>query len=139
MCSFTAVCLLFHAYISFSALTLLVRRQEGHPACKKWWGAGVVLAHLGSPGKRAVKRVCVCVCVHAYMKPVIIYCCLFIILCLHDACACLLLFSVVLSPPLCIADTSSVKHASKAASHHVTDSVKRASDSSADSSCDMYV
>ena len=23
----------------------------------------VVLAHLGSPGKRAVKRVCVCVCV----------------------------------------------------------------------------
>jgi len=27
----------------FSALTLLVRRQEGHPACKKtkWWGAGV--------------------------------------------------------------------------------------------------
>ena len=24
----------------------------------------LVLAHLGSPGKRAVKRVCVCVCVH---------------------------------------------------------------------------
>ena len=83
---------------AFSALTLLVGRQEGHPACKKleWWGAGVViclqrgadlhmvqlmplpltvscfskvqigftflvLAHLGSPGKRAVKRVCVCV------------------------------------------------------------------------------
>ena len=82
----------------FSALTLLVGRQEGHPACKKteWWGAGVVislergadlhmaqlmplpltvscfskiqigftflvLAHLGSPGQRAVKRVCVCV------------------------------------------------------------------------------
>jgi len=79
-----------------SALTLLVGRQEGHPACKKteWWGAGVViclergadlhvaqlmplpltvscfseiqigfnflvLAHLGSPGIRAVKRVCV--------------------------------------------------------------------------------
>ena len=78
-----------------SALTLLVRRQEGHPVCKKteWWGAGVViclehgadlhmaqlmplplsvscfskihigftflvLAHLGSPGKRAVKWVC---------------------------------------------------------------------------------
>ena len=45
--------------ISFSALTLLVGRQEGHPACKKtdWWGAGVViclergevLAHPGSP------------------------------------------------------------------------------------------
>jgi len=79
-------------------LTLLVGRQEGHPACKKteWWGAGVVVcleqgadlhmaqlmllpltfscfskiqigstflvsAHLGSPGKRVVKRVCVCV------------------------------------------------------------------------------
>ena len=84
--------------ISFSALTLLVGRQEGHPACKKteWWGAGVViclergadlhvaqlmplsftiscfseiqigftflvLAHPDSPGKRAVKRACVCV------------------------------------------------------------------------------
>ena len=79
----------------FSALTLLVGRQEGHPACKKqWWIAGVVTcmergadlhmaqlmllpltvscfskiqagftflvpAHPGSPGKRAVKRVCV--------------------------------------------------------------------------------
>ena len=84
---------------SFSALTLLVGRQEGHPACKKteWWGAGVVVcleqgaslhmaqlmplpltvscvskiqigftflvpANPGSPGQRAVKRVCVCVC-----------------------------------------------------------------------------
>ena len=83
-----------------SALTLLVGRQEGHPACKKieWWGAGMVIclelgadlhmaqlmllpltvscfskikigftflvpAHPGSPGKRAVKRMCVCVCV----------------------------------------------------------------------------
>ena len=81
-------------------LTLLVRRQEEHPACKKteWRGAGVVIclergahlhmaqlmplpltvscfskiqigftflvpAHPGSPGQRAVKRVCVCVCV----------------------------------------------------------------------------
>jgi len=28
-----------------SALTLLVGRQEGHPACKEleWWGAGVVI------------------------------------------------------------------------------------------------
>ena len=93
----------FYLYIdlchfAFSALTLLVGRQEGHPACKKteWWGAVVViclewgaglhmaqlmplpltvscfskiqfgftflvLAHPGSPGKRAVKRVCVCV------------------------------------------------------------------------------
>ena len=29
---------------AFSALTLLVRLQEGHPACKKqWWGTGVVI------------------------------------------------------------------------------------------------
>jgi len=30
---------------AFSALTLLVGRQEGHPACKKteWWGAVVVI------------------------------------------------------------------------------------------------
>ena len=31
---------------AFSALTLLVGRQEGHPACKKtheWWGAGMVI------------------------------------------------------------------------------------------------
>jgi len=82
---------------AFSALKLLVGRQEGHPACKKleWWGTGMVicleqgadlhmvqlmplplsvscfskiqigftflvLAHPGSPGQRAVKRVCVC-------------------------------------------------------------------------------
>jgi len=82
--------------VAFSALTLLVGRQEGHPACKKteWWGAGMVIclersadlhmaqlmplpltvsccskiqigftflvpAHPGSPGQRAVKRVCV--------------------------------------------------------------------------------
>ena len=87
-----------HLRAAFSALTLLVGWQEGHPACKKqWWGAGVVIclergadfhmaqlmslpltvsyfskiqigfsflvpADLGSPGKRAVKRVCVCVC-----------------------------------------------------------------------------
>jgi len=31
---------------AFSALTLLVGQQEGHPACKKteWWGAGVVVS-----------------------------------------------------------------------------------------------
>ena len=30
---------------AFSALTLLLGRQEGHPACKKteWWGEGVVI------------------------------------------------------------------------------------------------
>ena len=87
-------------YSAFSALTLLVGQQEGHPVSKKqeWWGAGVVIclergadlhmaqlkpqlltvscfskiqigfaflvpAHPGSPGQRAVKRVCACVCV----------------------------------------------------------------------------
>jgi len=31
--------------MSFSALMLMVGRQDGHPACKKteWWGAGVVI------------------------------------------------------------------------------------------------
>ena len=83
----------------FSALTLLVGRQEGYSACKKL-GAGVVIrlergadlrmaelmplpltvccfrkiqigftflvpAHLGSPGKKAIKRVCVRACVRA--------------------------------------------------------------------------
>ena len=78
---------------AFSALTLLVGREEGHPACKKLSGGVLawiclergadlhmaqlmplpptvscfskiqigftilVLAHPGSPGKRAVKRV----------------------------------------------------------------------------------
>ena len=83
--------------IAFSALTLFVGQQEGHPACEKteWWGVGVVIcleqgadlhmaqlmplpltvscfckiqigftflvpAHPGSPGKRTVKRVYVC-------------------------------------------------------------------------------
>jgi len=34
-------------------LTLLVGRQEGHPACKKteWWGAGVVICLLQGKGK----------------------------------------------------------------------------------------
>ena len=89
---------LIYLFNAFSALTLLVGRQEGHPACKKteWWDAGVVIcleqgadlhmaqlmplpltvscfskiqigftflvpAHMGSPGKRAVLRPCVCV------------------------------------------------------------------------------
>ena len=81
---------------AFSALTLFVGRQEGHPACKKLSGgmlawlsawsdlhmfqlmplpltvscfskirigfAFLVPAHLGGPGERAFKRVCVCVC-----------------------------------------------------------------------------
>ena len=31
--------------MAFSALTLLVGQQEGHPACKKteWWVAGIVI------------------------------------------------------------------------------------------------
>jgi len=35
----------YHVFIPFSALTLLVGRQEGHPACKRteWWVAGVVI------------------------------------------------------------------------------------------------
>ena len=84
--------------VAFSALTLLVGRQGGHPAWKNrvvgcWRGylsgarcrlayallmplpltvscfseiqigfTFLVPAHPGSPGKRAVKRVCVCVC-----------------------------------------------------------------------------
>jgi len=32
-------------FFAFGALTLLVGRQEGHPACKKQrWGAGVVVS-----------------------------------------------------------------------------------------------
>jgi len=95
---------------AFSALTLFVGWQEGHPTCKKteWWGAGVVIclergadlhvaqlmpltvscfskiqigftflvaAHLGSPGKRAIKRVCVCVraCVRACARAMSIH------------------------------------------------------------------
>jgi len=39
------ICLEQGANDSFSALTLLVGRQEGHPACKKteWWDFGVVV------------------------------------------------------------------------------------------------
>jgi len=72
----------FSALNPFSALTLLVGWQEGHPACKKQSGGllaplmplplivscfskiqiGLTLlvpAYLGSSGKRAVKWVCV--------------------------------------------------------------------------------
>jgi len=89
-------------YSAFSALTLLVGRQKGHPACKKLSGGvlcvviclergadlhmaqlmplpltvscfskiqiGItflVLAYLGSPRQRAVKRVCVCVILYS--------------------------------------------------------------------------
>jgi len=77
---------------------LLVGRLEGHPACKNWavgcWHGYLsgtrcskiqigftflVPAHLGSPGQRVVKRVCVC------MKCVCVRVCLCACLC---ACAC---------------------------------------------------
>jgi len=98
---------LFNTYFAFSALTLFVGWQEGHPACKKleWWGTGMVIclerdadlhmaqlmplaltvscsskiqigftflvpAHMGSPGKRSVKRVCVCVLKDLFIKSV---------------------------------------------------------------------
>ena len=90
---------------AFSALTLLVGRQDGHTVCKKLSGGVLawlsawsemqtciwpnrcqchslslasvksrlfylsVLAHPGSPGQRAVKRVCVCVCVACKWGP----------------------------------------------------------------------
>jgi len=35
---------LFVELFAFSAFTLLVGRQKGHPACKtEWWSAGVVI------------------------------------------------------------------------------------------------
>jgi len=44
----TGLCIslfLQHLKCAFSALTLLVGQQKGHPACKKteWWGAGMVV------------------------------------------------------------------------------------------------
>jgi len=52
---------------AFSALTLLVGRQEEHPGCKKteWCGAGVVIClERGADLHMAqYKRACVCVCV----------------------------------------------------------------------------
>ena len=43
--SFESAVLVTLMCCAFSALTLLVGRQEGHPACKKlqWWGAGMVI------------------------------------------------------------------------------------------------
>jgi len=34
-CDVTSPCVYIHLFTAFSALTLLVGRQEGHPACKK--------------------------------------------------------------------------------------------------------
>ena len=43
--SLLLLCVTCYVNRPFSALTLLVGRQEGHPPCKKteWWGAGVVI------------------------------------------------------------------------------------------------
>jgi len=44
-----SICFILFQFVlffrAFSALTLLVGRQQGYPACKKteWWGAGVVI------------------------------------------------------------------------------------------------
>ena len=107
---YVCMVMLCYGYCAFSALTLLVGWQEGHPACKKleWWGAGMViclewdadlhmaqlmplpltfscfskiqigstflvLAHLGSPGKRAVKWMCVCVCTVAIISQPLVF------------------------------------------------------------------
>ena len=40
--------------LAFSALTRLVGRQEGHPACKKLSGGVLDIGHT------PIKRVCVC-------------------------------------------------------------------------------
>ena len=52
--------------IVFSAFTLLVGWQEGHPAWKKLRGGVLawlsVWSEMDSPGQRAVECVCVCVC-----------------------------------------------------------------------------
>jgi len=44
MAEFNVISLNCHGFNAFSALTLLVGRQEGHPACKKL--SGGVLAWL---------------------------------------------------------------------------------------------
>jgi len=42
---FHIYCVFVAIWLAFSALMLLVGRQEGHLACKKteWWGAGMVI------------------------------------------------------------------------------------------------
>ena len=39
------ICCVWYCTFAFTALTLFVGRQEGHPACKKteWWCAGIVI------------------------------------------------------------------------------------------------
>ena len=54
----------FTSPFAFSALTLLVGWQEGHPARKKteWWGVGMVICL--ERGADLPLNGCVCVCVH---------------------------------------------------------------------------
>jgi len=67
------LCCSYSVCSTFSALTLLVGQQEGHPACKKQSGGVLVWlsvwskvqTYLGSPGQRAVERVCMCVTQYA--------------------------------------------------------------------------
>jgi len=51
----------YYPFSAFSALALLVGRQEGHPACKKteWWGAGMVICL--ERGADLHMRKCVCI------------------------------------------------------------------------------
>jgi len=89
---FMCLCALF---CTFSALMLLVGRQEGHLVCKKLSGevlmplpltvscfskiqirfTFLVLAHPGSHGQRAIKQMCVCV------VWIILFLCCLILLC----------------------------------------------------------
>jgi len=45
-----------HVWLAFNALTLLVGRQEGHPACKKPWGVvgGGAVSMVGVAPTRTV-------------------------------------------------------------------------------------
>jgi len=56
-------CIIFHLYeFAFSALALLVGRQEGHPACKKhggWWRWALV--SLGGVAPSRIIDVSACV------------------------------------------------------------------------------
>jgi len=49
-CDVTSPCVYIHLFTAFSALTLLVGLQEGHPACKKQ--SGGVLVWLYTSGAR---------------------------------------------------------------------------------------
>jgi len=56
-----------NALVAFSALTLLVGRQEGHTACKKWGTVEVGTAESGWSGAQPDDR-CVCLC-QSFLAP----------------------------------------------------------------------